>query len=165
MPKTRREHNMITDLNVLLAQEKELQFEHFSHQTAWLLGTLIKQKAELREAAVAIDITLNGHSLFSYAMAGTSPDNQHWIARKRNVVDRYRHSSWYMGQYYKAKGKTIEQASLVDAKQFAPFGGSFPLTIKNVGVVGSVTVSGLPQYEDHVLVVESIQTLLSQQPQ
>ncbi|USD67220.1 heme-degrading domain-containing protein [Vibrio sp. SCSIO 43136] len=154
---------MITDLEQLLNQERELQFSQFDNDDAWLLGCLLKANAEAVDAHVAIDITRNGHCLFSFAMPQTSIDNQKWIERKRNVVDRYQHSSWYMAQYYKAKGKTIEQASLVDAKQFAPFGGSFPLIVKGVGVIGSVTVSGLPQYEDHKLVVDTITQFLAQQ--
>lgn len=152
---------MITDLNQLLAQEVELQFEHFDNQTAWELGCLIKNRAEANQVNVAIEIVLNSHCLFSFAMPNTARDNQSWIKRKRNVVDRYQHSSWYMGQYYKAKGKTIDQASLVDRTEFAPYGGSFPLNIKGVGVVGSISVSGLPQYEDHQLVVETITEYLA----
>ncbi|KJY82920.1 hypothetical protein TW81_12015 [Vibrio galatheae] len=153
---------MITDLNQLLAQEAELQFEHFDNHTAWQLGCLIKHNAEQSEVNVAIEIVRNQHCLFSFAMPDTAPDNQCWIARKRNVVERYHHSSWYMGQYYKAKGKTIEQASLVDAQQFAPYGGSFPLIIRGVGVVGAISVSGLPQYQDHKLVVDSIAQYLAE---
>ncbi len=151
---------MITDLQPLLAQEKELKFEQFDNNIAWQLGCLIKKNAEQAGVNVAIDITRNGHCLFRYAMPGTAPDNQKWIERKRNVVDRYLHSSWYMGQYYKLKGKTIAEASLVDPNQFAPYGGSFPLIIRGVGVVGSITVSGLPQYEDHQLVVDSIRQFI-----
>ncbi|MBD1564682.1 heme-degrading domain-containing protein [Vibrio sp. SA48] len=152
---------MITDLNQLLAQEAELQFNEFDNQTAWELGSLIKNRAEAKQVNVAIEIVCNGHRLFSFAMPDTTCDNQCWIERKRNVVDRYQHSSWYMGQYYKAKGKTIDQASLVDAKEFAPYGGSFPLIIRGVGVVGSISVSGLPQYEDHKLVVDTIADYLA----
>ncbi|MGI3061646.1 heme-degrading domain-containing protein [Vibrio alginolyticus] len=152
---------MITDLNQLLAQETELQFEEFNNQTAWELGCLIKNRAEANQVNVAIEIVRNDHRLFSFAMPDTSRDNQCWIERKRNVVERYEHSSWYMGQYYKAKGKTIDQASLVDAKEFAPYGGSFPLIIRSVGVVGSISVSGLPQYEDHKLVVDTITEYLA----
>lgn len=152
---------MITDLNQLLAQEAELQFEAFNNQTAWELGSLIKSRAEAKQVNVAIEIVRNGHRLFSFTMPDTARDNQCWIERKRNVVDRYEHSSWYMGQYYKAKGKTIDQASLVDAKEFAPYGGSFPLIIRGVGVVGSISVSGLPQYEDHKLVVDTITEYLA----
>lgn len=152
---------MITDLKQLLAQEVELQFNEFDNQTAWEMGCLIKNRAEAKKVNVAIEIVRNGHRLFSFAMNNTSSDNQCWIERKRNVVDRYQHSSWYMGQYYKAKGKTIDQASLVDTKEFAPYGGSFPLIIRGVGVVGSISVSGLPQYEDHKLVVDTITEYLA----
>ncbi len=153
---------MITDLEQLRQQEQTLQFSRFDNEDAWQLGCLIKRRAEQAGVNVAIDITRNGLCLFRYAMPNTAPDNQHWMERKRNVVERYLHSSWYMGQYYLAKGKSIEQASLVKESQFAPHGGSFPLIIKNVGVVGSITVSGLPQYEDHKLVVDSISEFLSE---
>ncbi|CAG23493.1 heme-degrading domain-containing protein [Photobacterium profundum] len=147
---------MIIDLATLLEQEQELQFTDFDYESAWELGSLLRHNATKRNASVAIDITLNGHCLFSSAMPDTSIDNIEWIKRKKNVVHRYQHSSWYMGQYYKTKGKNITEASLVDATQFAPYGGSFPLTIKGVDVVGSITVSGLPQYEDHLMVVETL---------
>lgn len=148
-------------LKQLLAEEQRLQFAHFSHQRAWELGCALKEAAESRNAHVAIDITLNNHSLFSFAMPGTTPDNQEWIRRKRNVVQRYQHSSWYMGNYYKAKESTIEKSSLVDPKEFAPYGGSFPLSVRLVGVVGAISVSGLPQQEDHRLIVDVLEDFLT----
>ncbi len=156
---------MITDLKELLEQEQRLQFRQFDHQTAWELGSLLKRNAEQLGVAVAIDIRINGFNLFRYAMQGTSADNLAWIERKTNVVNRYGHSSWYMGQYYQAKGKTIEQSSLVKLEEFAPYGGSFPIRLHGCGVVGSITVSGLPQYEDHLLVTNTIAEYLKQTQQ
>jgi uncharacterized protein (UPF0303 family) len=43
---------------------------------------------------------------------------------------------------------------------YASHGGSFPLAVKGAGIVGSVTVSGLPQRADHELVVEALCALL-----
>jgi len=40
--------------------------------------------------------------------------------------------------------------------EFAAHGGSFPITIAGSGVIGSVGVSGLPQRDDHELVVEAL---------
>ena len=34
-------------------------------------------------------------------------------------------------------------------------GGSFPVNVENAGIIGAVTVSGLPQLQDHLLVVEA----------
>jgi uncharacterized protein (UPF0303 family) len=48
-----------------------------------------------------------------------------------------------------------ERYSLPDA-DYAAHGGSFPLHVAGTGVIGSLTVSGLPQREDHNLVVEAL---------
>jgi len=77
------------DLEKIALQEGRLQFKHFDAEVAWAVGSAIKAAAEKRRAAVAIDIQLNGHALFSYAMQGTTPDNWEWVRRKRNVVMRY----------------------------------------------------------------------------
>jgi uncharacterized protein (UPF0303 family) len=80
------------DIKKIALQEKRLQFKHFDAEVAWEIGTALKAAAEKRRVAVAIDIELAGHPLFSYAMPGTSPDNFDWIRRKRNVVMRYHRS-------------------------------------------------------------------------
>lgn len=152
----------MTDLlERILEQEQRLQFTHFSHQRAWELGCALKQAAEAKGCYVAINITFNGLCLFSYAMEGTRIDNQEWIRRKMNVVNRYQNSSWYVGNYYKNKGVSIAEGSLVDEKEYAPFGGCFPLTVRQVGVVGTITVSGLPQAEDHQLIVDVLEQFLA----
>ena len=46
-----------------------------------------------------------------------------------------------------------EKFGLADA-DYAAHGGSFPLNVASAGIVGTVTVSGLPQRLDHELVVE-----------
>lgn len=39
-------------------------------------------------------------------------------------------------------------------RDFAVAGGGFPILVEGVGCVGAVIVSGLPQRDDHALVVE-----------
>ncbi len=92
--------------------------------------------------------------MFHCALTGTSADNDEWIKRKNRVVNRFGHSSFYMGNLYKSKNTTIQDSALLDPREFAPHGGAFPVIVKNVGVVGTITVSGLPQQEDHQLVVQ-----------
>lgn len=56
------------ELAQLAAEEASLQFSAFNAETAWALGTALKQEAERRGVAVSIDIQLAGHTLFHYAM-------------------------------------------------------------------------------------------------
>ncbi|MDQ3007590.1 MAG: heme-binding protein, partial [Chloroflexota bacterium] len=71
--------------------------------------------------------------------------------------------SFYMGQILKSKGKRIEEAYLVSESEYAPHGGCFPVIVKGTGMVGTITVSGLSQEEDHKLVVQAIRDYLAQE--
>jgi uncharacterized protein (UPF0303 family) len=44
-----------------------------------------------------------------------------------------------------SQGKTIQEMFLVSEDNYAAHGGAFPLIIKGVGIIGTVTVSGLAQ--------------------
>ena len=101
--------------------------------------------ARERAAPVAIDIRRGGQQLFHAALPGSTPDNDAWIDRKRRVVERYGASSYLVGARFRAKGTTFEESSRLDPDTYAAHGGSFPITVEGAGVIGTVTVSGLPQ--------------------
>lgn len=149
-------------LKELLQQEEELQFTSFTNDTAFEVGMALLQEARRRDKGVAIDITRNGQQLFHVAMMGTATDNGEWIKRKNRVVNRFGHSSYYIGTYLRNAGQTMEEKYLLSSSEYAAHGGAFPLIIKNVGVVGTITVSGLPQKEDHELVVSTLRQFLAQ---
>ncbi|MFG2110998.1 heme-degrading domain-containing protein [Micromonospora chersina] len=144
----------------LREQEERLQFDRFDHDDAWALGTLLVGLARERGHAVTIDIRLGDHQLFHYALHGTSADNDDWIERKIRVVRRFGHSSYLVGQTYRDRGTTFEEKSHLDAALYAAHGGCFPIILRGTGPVGTVTVSGLPQLDDHRLVVEALELFL-----
>ncbi|MFD7130388.1 heme-degrading domain-containing protein [Streptomyces sp. NPDC059894] len=148
-------------LEELQAQERRLVLKRFTHDDAWALGTLLVELARERQAPVAIDIHRAGQQLFHAALPGSAPDNDAWIARKRRVVERYGVSSYLVGSRFRAKGTTFEESSRLDPDTYAAHGGSFPINVEGVGVIGAVTVSGLPQLEDHRFVVEALEEFLS----
>lgn len=148
-------------LKELRQQEEEIQFTSFTHDTALAVGMALLQEARKRGKAVAIDITRSGQQLFHFAMAGTTVDNGEWIKRKNNVVNRFGHSSYYVGTSLKNAGQTMEEKYLVSSSDYAAHGGAFPLIIRNAGIVGTITVSGLPQQEDHELVVSTLKEFLA----
>ncbi len=150
-------------LKNLLQAEQELQFPHFNETTAWQLGVQMVEHAMRDNLPITIDITRGQHQLFHASMPGTAADNDEWVKRKVRLVNRFGHSSFYMGQLLKHKGKTIEQSYLISESEFAAHGGCFPIIVKGTGMVGTITVSGLPQEEDHKLVVESIRAFIAKE--
>ncbi|MFF4568876.1 heme-degrading domain-containing protein [Streptomyces sp. NPDC001410] len=145
----------------LEAQERRLVFHRFTHDDAWALGSLLVELARERQAPVAIDIHRAGQQLFHAALPGSTPDNDAWIDRKRRVVERYGASSYLVGARFRAKGTTFEDSSRLDPDTYAAHGGSFPIHVEDVGVIGTVTVSGLPQLQDHRFVVEALEQFLA----
>jgi uncharacterized protein (UPF0303 family) len=103
------------------------------------------------------------HQVFHASLPGTSADNDEWVKRKVRLVYRFGHSSFYIGQLLKSKGKSIEEMFLIPESQYAPHGGCFPIIVKNTGMVGAITISGLPQEEDHKLVVRAIRDYLNKE--
>ena len=46
--------------------------------------------------------------------------------------------------------------------EYACCGGGFPLTVKTIGVIGTICVSGLPHMEDHKLIVDALEEYLGE---
>ncbi len=148
------------DLERVALQERELQLPQLNAHVAWQLGVHLRTMAEERGLAVVIDVRRFGQPLFYAALEGTTPDNAEWVRRKSNVVARFHRSSYSVGLKLKAKNESLNEQQGLPLADYATHGGSFPLTVEGAGVVGSVTVSGLPQRADHELVVEALCSLL-----
>lgn len=147
-------------LKDLAKQEETLQFQKFTNDMALEIGLSIVKKAKELNKLITVDITKNRQQVFHYSFEGTSPDNDNWVIRKKNVVNRFNRSSYYMGTCLEVIGKTLEEKFHISSVEYAFRGGAFPIIIKDVGVVGSITVSGLTQEEDHNLVVDTISEYL-----
>jgi uncharacterized protein (UPF0303 family) len=148
------------DLSRITVQEETLRFDVFDLSTAWVLGKLLHDLASERNLGVAIDVTLHSMPVFYIALPGSTPDNANWIRRKRNMVLRYFRSSYASGLMLEKSGKTVEDNGLSSA-DYASHGGSFPIYVTGAGCIGAVTVSGLPQRDDHNLVVEALALMLA----
>jgi uncharacterized protein (UPF0303 family) len=147
----------VTDLIAALEQqERQLIFSRFDNADAWRLGCLLVELGTQRDLPVAVDIRRGAQQLFHAALPGSSADNDAWIERKVRVVDRFGCSSYLVGRRLAARGRSLDAAAGVDPARYAAHGGAFPVRVRDVGVVGTVTVSGLPQADDHALAVEAI---------
>jgi uncharacterized protein (UPF0303 family) len=145
----------------LAAQEEELQFASFDNDDAWALGAALVHAARRQHAPVAIDVSRNRSQLFRAALPGATPDNDSWIRRKARVVNRFGHSTLYVRQASIERGTTFEAQFGLDPAKYAAHGGGFPILVRGVGQIGVVVVSGLPQLEDHRMVVTAIRAHLA----
>lgn len=148
------------DLEHIIRQERELVLPCLDAEMAWQLGSRLRSMAHERGLAVVLDIRRFGQPLFYAAMDSTTPDNLEWVRRKSNVVARFHRSSYAVGLKEQIKGETLTDSQALPIADYATHGGSFPLAVAGAGVVGSVTVSGLPQRADHELAIEALCAVL-----
>ncbi|KAH6989940.1 DUF967 domain-containing protein [Ilyonectria destructans] len=153
----------------ITAQEKSLTLPHFTAEDAFEIGVLIRTKLrEISENPAVVNITLaNNKQLLFHAASrpGTVPENDNWVARKRNFVLRFGWSTWAghhlfdMGneEKFKAQFQLGETAG-----DYAIHGGGFPVRVKGVeGPIGAIVVSGLAQEEDHQVIVDCLRAFLN----
>jgi len=147
------------DIAALVKQESTLTLPGFTPDIAWQIGTTLRDLAIERKYSLVVDVRRFGsphQQLFYCALAGTTPDNQRWVARKINVVARFHKSSYHVGRLLEQSGLSFTERYNLPIEDYAAHGGCFPILVDSAGIVGAVTVSGLPQREDHNLVVEAL---------
>ena len=144
------------DLARIALQEQELQFTKFDEETAWRIGSAVRRMALDRKLGLVVDVRRFAQPLFYAALPGTTPDNVEWIRRKSNVTARFHRSSYAMRLELDEKKSNLLDRYGLPIADYAAHGGSFPIRVVGAGVIGSVTVSGLPDRLDHQLAVEAL---------
>ena len=143
-------------LEAVLTEERALVFPSFTAADALRLGDILYALATERALSVELDIRRNAQVAFHAAFPGTTPENADWIRRKVNVVHRHETSSLAFRLRCDLGGAPI----WLDRIEFAPAGGCIPVKLAGGEIVGTVTVSGLKDVDDHALVVEAMQAFL-----
>lgn len=142
----------------LEAEYAGLELDRFDEAAAWRLGVILVDLAA--KLPVVIDIRTADRVLFHAALPGSAPLNDHWARRKSNTALMFQLPSLLVAARNRGKDEPLEKHGLSGA-EFADSGGAVPIRVKGVGVVAVATVSGLPQVEDHRLVVRGIRALMA----
>lgn len=143
-------------LDELLDQERRLVLRSLDENGAIAIGLSILDRAMERNLPVTIEVRLRDRVVFRAARTGTDATNDQYVGGKARLVERFGHASLYERLRYEAEGTTFEEATSLTFPEYAPHGGGFPLIVEGAGLVGVVIVSGLPQVDDHALVVECL---------
>lgn len=143
------------DIETLRDQETRLVWPSFGPNDAINLGLILLDMGRKDGLPIVINIRTANQTLFHAALPGATPLNDLWARRKSNAVLQYHISSLHLGETLRARGKTFADDGLPDA-DFAAHGGSFPIRLASGQIIAAVTVSGLPQRDDHALVVAAL---------
>lgn len=143
----------------LEAEATRLVFPRFTEDTALRLGLVLVELARAGKLPVVIDIRTADRTLFHASLPGSAPLNDLWARRKSNTALCFHEASLLVGTRNRAKGETLAKHGLA-TEEYADHGGAVPIRVKGVGVIGVATVSGLPQIEDHQLVVRGMDLIL-----
>ena len=152
--------NFENDLRILAEQEELLRFESFDESTAEALVRTAVEQAGGKDLSVTALVRIAGSPVYLSAMPGTTPSNFYWATRKANLVELYGQSSYRLGLSAKQSGKDILEEAGLNPSNYAAHGGSFPIRLTNGLLIGSFTVSGLPQRVDHNVAASALAALL-----
>ncbi len=156
--------DLAAELAALREQESELYLRGFTFDEAWELGLGLVERALEESLAITIDIRKGDQQVFHVALEGTTPDNDDWIDRKIRTVRRFQTASLIVGRSYAAKGRDFNEATQLPFTEYVAHGGCVPIQVTGVGMVGTLTVSGLAQEDDHALAVEALAHLKAGRP-
>ena len=143
-------------LEDLDAEALGLGFAAFDAEAAWRLGVRLHERAVADDLKIAIEISDAGHFRFFLSLPGATPDNAEWIRRKRNTVMRFHRSSLAMRLLCERKGTSLASRYGLAEADYVASGGGVPIVLDGTGCVGAIVVSGLPDVEDHRLVVDAM---------
>jgi uncharacterized protein (UPF0303 family) len=148
------------DSTTLLAECNALVFAAFSEDTALQLGRILVTFAQADNLPIVINIRTATRTLFHAGLPGSAGLNDVWARRKSNTALLFQEPSFVVGTRHSEKGESLAKHGL-DSAEYADHGGAVPILVAGAGMVAVATVSGLPQAEDHALVVRALRQLLA----
>jgi uncharacterized protein (UPF0303 family) len=148
----------------LLAQEASVTLPSLSEEDAIDIGLLALETARDRGLPITIEVRRGGRVAFRATLAGSSADQDSWIARKARVVERFGHSTLHERVRHEAAGTTFTEKTGLPESRYAAHGGGVPLAVAGTGMVGVLLISGLPQLDDHALAIEVLRRWITTAP-
>lgn len=144
------------DIARIKAQEAALVFDSFDETTAFAIGSLLRDRALAENLPIVIDIQLWDRPLFYAALPGSTGANPNWARRKRNVVRMFLASTYRLVLQQQRPDRTFKVGEGLSIEDYVLAGGGFPISVKGAGVIGVIAVSGLPERQDHGVVVDAL---------
>jgi uncharacterized protein (UPF0303 family) len=144
------------DIAKITEQEKRLVFPAFDEATAFAIGSSIRERGLKEGFPIIVDIRTWDRPLFYCALPGSTASNADWARRKINVVKMFLKSTYRMMLEQGGESALLGERHGLAVCDYVLAGGGFPVTVKGAGIIGVIAVSGLPQRQDHELIVATL---------
>lgn len=144
------------DIAKIVEQEQALVFSAFDEESAFAIGSAIRARALAENLPIIVDIRTWDRPLFYCALPGSTASNADWARRKRNAVQMFLKSTYRMVLEQGREDQLFPPRSGLDPTEYVLAGGGFPIRVEGADVVGVIAVSGLPQRQDHAIVVDAL---------
>ena len=144
----------------LLEEEQILKLPSLTNSDAVEIGEIATTLGKQKGLPIAIDVRIGDWVVFHASLEGSKPEHDWWINRKVAVVMLKQHSTMHERVSAEERGADWYKENNLRDETHAIHGGALPL-ITNEGFKGILIISGLPQVEDHLFVVEVLTEFLA----
>ena len=148
------------DIRRLAEQERLLVFSRFGPEEAWALGNVLREVGLAQGAPIAIDVSLRDRTLFHCAMPGSTPTTPSGSDASATPCCGCGAPPTRSGARWRCQAKRRKRRTTCRSPTTPCTAASFPLLLHGAGCIGAVTVSGLPQRDDHRLVADGLAAIL-----
>ena len=154
-------------LELLERQEELLRFDSFTNQDARRLGNILADIAAENPTPTTVRVCIGDTIVYQYTDSPEEDVRFGWVSRKYNLIRKTGHSSMHACVRNRKLGELAEMAALSDVSGFGC--GGFPIRLKGEtitednlisSIIGCVALSGLPDPQDHDLVVRALEQFL-----
>lgn len=139
----------------VLAEENTIDFDRFTYDDAWDLGTAMALTAVASSLPIAIAVHFGEQKIFHRALSGSSATNDDWLMRKFRAVAKHNCSSFATACKHWASGSDYFAEGGYEPSLIALAGGAVPLRVRG-SLIGAVGISGLAGEDDHRFVVDAL---------
>jgi uncharacterized protein (UPF0303 family) len=137
-----------------LEAQESLEFPSLSNDEATDLG--LAAIDVIREAGLnlCVKIVLGGDTVFLAKLGSTGVGNNQWLDRKAASAMHFGQSSLLLRKQLERDNQMLDELS-DDHEALAAHGGAVPLRVAGE-IVGTITMSGEPDWVDHAAVIAAI---------
>ena len=145
----------------LALEAKTLTLASLTQAEALEIGGIAQEFGLDRKLPIAIEVRMKEWIVFHASLPGSTPENDSWIRRKANVINKTGHSTIYEKVLAEEQGIDWYQSTGLAEADHAVNGGGLALNVVGLGLTGVLLISGLPEVDDHLLGVEILTEYLA----